>query len=156
MKIKELKSMIENNYLDDDAEIMFSGVRNGVKHHGYEVWSTEDSLGRESMHISIATEGDNDYAVVERDVQVELWLKKADQLLIDIRTERGKNRDKVHTKEKELNDLEEEIEFEIPKTLAPRRNNQILNQLPLNPVWPVINTFLLLKVSWKNKLSLSI
>ena len=112
MKIKELKSMIENNYLDDDAEIMFSGVRNGVKHHGYEVWSTEDSLGRESMHISIATEGDNDYAVVERDVQVELWLMKADQLLIDIRTERGKNRDKVHTKEKELNDLEEEIEFD--------------------------------------------
>ena len=68
MKIRELKSMIENNYLDDDAEIMFSGVRNGVKHHGYEVWSTEDSLGRESMHISIATEGDNDYAVVERDI----------------------------------------------------------------------------------------
>ena len=50
--------------------------------------------------------------MVERDVQVDLWLKKADQLLIDIRTERGKNRDKVHTKEKELNDLEEEIEFD--------------------------------------------
>ena len=112
MKIKELKSMIENNYLDDDAEIMFSGVRNGVKHHGYEVWSTEDSLGRESMHISIATEGDNDYAVVERDVQVELWLKKADQLVIDIRTEMGMYRDWTHPNKKELDDLIDDIEFD--------------------------------------------
>ena len=112
MKIKELKSMIENNYLDDDAEIMFSGVRNGVKHHGYEVWSTEDSLGRESMHISIATEGDNDYAVVERDVQVELWLKKADQLVIDINTEMGKYRDWTHPNKKELDDLRDDIEFD--------------------------------------------
>ena len=112
MKIKELKSMIENNYLDDDAEIMFSGVRNGVKHHGYEVWSTEDSLGRESMHISIATEGDNDYAVVERDVQVELWLKKADQLVIDINTEMGKYRDWTHPNKKELDDLIDDIEFD--------------------------------------------
>ena len=112
MKIRELKSMIENNYLDDDAEIMFSGVRNGVKHHGYEVWSTEDSLGRESMHISIATEGDNDYAVVERDVQVELWLKKADQLVIDIRTERGMYRDWTHPNKKELDDLIDDIEFD--------------------------------------------
>ena len=112
MKIKELKSMIENNYLDDDAEIMFSGVRNGVKHHGYEVWSTEDSLGRESMHISIATEGDNDYAVVERDVQVELWLKKADQLLIDINTEKGMYRDWTHPNKKELDDLIDDIEFD--------------------------------------------
>ena len=112
MKIKELKSMIENNYLDDDAEIMFSGVRNGVKHHGYEVWSTEDSLGRESMHISIATEGDNDYAVVERDVQVELWLKKADQLVIDIRTEMGMYRDWTPPNKKELDDLIDDIEFD--------------------------------------------
>ena len=112
MKIKELKSMIENNYLDDDAEIMFSGVRNGVKHHGYEVWSTEDSLGRESMHISIATEGDNDYAVVERDVQVELWLKKADQLVIDINTEMGMYRDWTHPNKKELDDLIDDIEFD--------------------------------------------
>jgi len=112
MKIKELKSMIENNYLDDDAEIMFSGVRNGVKHHGYEVWSTEDSLGRESMHISIATEGDNDYAVVERDVQVELWLKKADQLVIDINTEKGMYRDWTHPNKKELDDLRDDIEFD--------------------------------------------
>ena len=112
MKIKELKSMIENNYLDDDAEIMFSGVRNGVKHHGYEVWSTEDSLGRESMHISIATEGDNDYAVVERDVQVELWLKKADQLVIDINTEKGMYRDWTHPNKKELDDLIDDIEFD--------------------------------------------
>ena len=112
MKIKELKSMIENNYLDDDAEIMFSGVRNGVKHHGYEVWSTEDSLGRESMHISIATEGDNDYAVVERDVQVELWLKKADQLVIDINTEKGMYRDWAHPNKKELDDLIDDIEFD--------------------------------------------
>ena len=112
MKIKELKSMIENNYLDDDAEIMFSGVRNGIKHHGYEVWSTEDSLGRESMHISIATEGDNDYAVVERDVQVELWLKKADQLVIDINTEKGMYRDWTHPNKKELDDLIDDIEFD--------------------------------------------
>ena len=112
MKIKELKSMIENNYLDDDAEIMFSGVRNGVKHHGYEVWSTEDSLGRESMHISIATEGDSDYDVVERDVQVELWLKKADQLVIDIRTEMGMYRDWTHPNKKELDDLIDDIEFD--------------------------------------------
>ena len=112
MKIKELKSMIENNYLDDDAEIMFSGVRNGVKHHGYEVWSTEDSLGRESMHISIATEGDNDYAVVERDVQVELWLNKADQLVIDINTEKGMYRDWTHPNKKELDDLIDDIEFD--------------------------------------------
>ena len=112
MKSKELKSMIENNYLDDDAEIMFSGVRNGVKHHGYEVWSTEDSLGRESMHISIATEGDNDYAVVERDVQVELWLKKADQLVIDINTEKGMYRDWTHPNKKELDDLIDDIEFD--------------------------------------------
>ena len=112
MKIKELKSMIENNYLDDDAEIMFSGVRNGVKHHGYEVWSTEDSLGRESMHISIATEGANDYAVVERDVQVELWLKKADQLVIDINTEKGMYRDWTHPNKKELDDLIDDIEFD--------------------------------------------
>lgn len=112
MKIKELKSMIENNYLDDDAEIMFSGVRNGVKHHGYEVWTTEDSLGRESMHISIATEGDNDYAVVERDVQVELWLKKADQLVIDINTEKGMYRDWTHPNKKELDDLIDDIEFD--------------------------------------------
>ena len=112
MKIKELKSMIENNYLDDDAEIMFSGVRNGVKHHGYEVWSTEDSLGRESMHISIATEGDNDYDVVERDVQVELWLKKADQLVIDINTEMGMYRDWTHPNKKELDDLRDDIEFD--------------------------------------------
>ena len=112
MKIKELKSMIENNYLDDDAEILFSGVRNGVKHHGYEVWSTEDSLGRESMHISIATEGDNDYAVVERDVQVELWLKKADQLVIDINTEKGMYRDWTHPNKKELDDLIDDIEFD--------------------------------------------
>ena len=112
MKIKELKSMIENNYLDDDAEIMFSGVRNGVKHHGYEVWSTEDSLGRESMHISIATEGDNDYTVVERDVQVELWLKKADQLVIDINTEKGMYRDWTHPNKKELDDLIDDIEFD--------------------------------------------
>ena len=112
MKIRELKSMIENNYLDDDAEIMFSGVRNGVKHHGYEVWSTEDSLGRESMHISIATEGDNDYAVVERDVQVELWLKKADQLVIDINTEKGMYRDWTHPNKKELDDLIDDIEFD--------------------------------------------
>ena len=112
MKIRELKSMIENNYLDDDAEIMFSGVRNGVRHHGYEVWSTEDSLGRESMHISIATEGDNDYAVVERDVQVELWLKKADQLVIDIRTEMGMYRDWTHPNKKELDDLIDDIEFD--------------------------------------------
>ena len=112
MKIKELKSMIENNYLDDDAEIMFSGVRNGVKHHGYEVWSTEDSLGRESMHISIATEGDNDYAVVERDIQVELWLKKADQLVIDINTEMGMYRDWTHPNKKQLDDLRDDIEFD--------------------------------------------
>ena len=112
MKIKELKSMIENNYLDDDAEIMFSGVRNGVKHHGYEVWTTEDSLGRESMHISIATEGDNDYTVVERDVQVELWLKKADQLVIDINTEKGMYRDWTHPNKKELDDLIDDIEFD--------------------------------------------
>ena len=112
MKIRELKSMIENNYLDDDAEIMFSGVRNGVKHHGYEVWSTADSLGRESMHISIATEGDNDYAVVERDVQVELWLKKADQLVIDINTEKGMYRDWTHPNKKELDDLIDDIEFD--------------------------------------------
>jgi hypothetical protein len=112
MKIRELKSMIENNYLDDDAEIMFSGVRNGVKHHGYEVWSTEDSLGRESMHISIATEGDSDYDVVERDVQVELWLKKADQLVIDIRTEMGMYRDWTHPNKKELDDLIDDIEFD--------------------------------------------
>ena len=112
MKIKELKSMIENNYLDDDAEIMFSGVRNGVKHHGYEVWSTEDSLGRESMHISIATEGDSDYDVVERDVQVELWLKKADQLVIDINTEKGMYRDWTHPNKKELDDLIDDIEFD--------------------------------------------
>ena len=104
--------MIENNYLDDDAEIMFSGVRNGVKHHGYEVWTTEDSLGRESMHISIATEGDNDYAVVERDVQVELWLKKADQLVIDINTEKGMYRDWTHPNKKELDDLIDDIEFD--------------------------------------------
>ena len=112
MKIRELKSMIENNYLDDDAEIMFSGVRNGVKHHGYEVWSTEDSLGRESMHISIATEGDSDYDVVERDVQVELWLKKADQLVIDINTEMGMYRDWTHPNKKQLDDLRDDIEFD--------------------------------------------
>tara|TARA_Y100001970_G_scaffold95948_2_gene120925 strand:+ start:22 stop:456 length:435 start_codon:yes stop_codon:yes gene_type:complete len=112
MKIKELKSMIENNYLDDDAEIMFSGVRNGVKHHGYEVWSTEDSLGRNSMHISIATEGDNDYDVVERDVQVELWLSKADDLKIKINSQIGLYRDKVHPNKEELLDLIDDIDFD--------------------------------------------
>ncbi len=104
--------MIENNYLDDDAEIMFSGVRNGVKHHGYEVWSTEDSLGRNSMHISIATEGDNDYDVVERDVQVELWLSKADDLKIKINSQIGLYRDKVHPNKEELLDLIDDIDFD--------------------------------------------
>ena len=112
MKVKELKSILENNCLDDDAEIMFSGVRNGVKHHGYEMWTTEDVCGRDGIHISIATEGDNDYDVVERDIQVELWLERADQLVIDINTEMGMYRDWTHPNKKELDDLRDDIEFD--------------------------------------------
>ena len=112
MKVKELKSILENNCLDDDAEIMFSGVRNGVKHHGYEMWTTEDVCGRDGIHISIATEGDSDYDVVEKDIQVELWLEKADQLVIDINTEMGMYRDWTHPNKKQLDDLRDDIEFD--------------------------------------------
>ena len=42
MKIKDLKRMLESDYLDDDADVMMQGVRNGKIHCGYESWTTKD------------------------------------------------------------------------------------------------------------------
>lgn len=65
MKVKDLLNLIENNVLDENADIQFTGVRNGVRHEGYEIWTTEDDTGRNGLHITIATEGDSDFERVQ-------------------------------------------------------------------------------------------
>ena len=65
MKVGDLRRLIEDNYLDDDAYIKFSGVRDGKTFEGYELWTTDDDAGRETIHISIASEGDSDYQRVQ-------------------------------------------------------------------------------------------
>ena len=65
MKVGTLKEIIENNCLEDEAHIKFSGVRDGKTFEGYEVWTTEDDSGRETIHISIASEGDSDFERVQ-------------------------------------------------------------------------------------------
>ena len=67
MKIKDLKRILESDYLDDDADVMMQGVRNGKIHCGYESWTTKDGKGRDTIGLSIATEGDGDYAVIIRE-----------------------------------------------------------------------------------------
>lgn len=70
MKVGTLKEIIENNCLEDEAHIKFSGVRDGKTFEGYEVWTTEDDSGRETIHISIASEGDSDFE------RVQAWKNK--------------------------------------------------------------------------------
>ena len=67
IKVKSLYKIIENNVIDDDAEIVFTSVRTGINYAGYEMWQDEDHLGRPTIHISIATEGDSDHERIESD-----------------------------------------------------------------------------------------
>tara|TARA_Y200000002_G_C22626721_1_gene640638 strand:+ start:778 stop:1179 length:402 start_codon:yes stop_codon:yes gene_type:complete len=67
IKVKSLYKIIDNNVIDDDAEIVFTSVRTGINYAGYEMWKDEDHLGRSTIHISIATEGDSDHERIEAD-----------------------------------------------------------------------------------------
>ena len=80
MKVGTLKEIIENNYLDDEAHIKFSGVRDGKTFEGYEVWTTEDDSGRETIHISIASEGDSDFERVQAWKNKEMMKMYADKI----------------------------------------------------------------------------
>ena len=80
MKVKDLLNLIENNVLDENADIQFTGVRNGVRHEGYEIWTTEDDAGRNGLHISIATEGDSDFERVQVMKNSEMMKAFADKI----------------------------------------------------------------------------
>ena len=80
MKVKDLLNLIENNVLDENADIQFTGVRNGVRHEGYEIWTTEDDAGRNGLHITIATEGDTDFQKVREMKNSEMMKAFADKI----------------------------------------------------------------------------
>ena len=80
MKVGTLKEIIENNCLEDEAHIKFSGVRDGKTFEGYEVWTTEDDSGRETIHISIASEGDSDFERVQKWKNSEMMKEDASKL----------------------------------------------------------------------------
>ena len=80
MKVKDLLNLIENNVLDENADIQFTGVRNGVRHEGYEIWTTEDDAGRNGLHITIATEGDTDFQKVREMKNLEMMKAFADKI----------------------------------------------------------------------------
>ena len=80
MKVGTLKEIIENNCLEDEAHIKFSGVRDGKTFEGYEVWTTEDDSGRETIHISIASEGDSDFERVQVWKNSEMMKEFADKI----------------------------------------------------------------------------
>ena len=99
MKVGTLKKLIELNCLDDDAHIKFSGVRDGKTFEGYEVWTTEDDSGRETIHISIASEGDSDFE------RVQVW--KNSEMMKEFA---GKIHDSLERVTWELDEEDEEIE----------------------------------------------
>jgi len=105
MKVKDLLNLIENNVLDENADIQFTGVRNGVRHEGYEIWTTEDDAGRNGLHISIATEGDSDFERVQVMKNSEMMKEFA-----------GKIHDSLERVTWELDEEDEEIE-ELMKDL---------------------------------------
>ena len=80
MKVGTLKEIIENNFLEDEAHIKFSGVRDGKTFEGYEVWTTEDDSGRETIHISIASEGDSDFERVQKWKNSEMMKEYASKI----------------------------------------------------------------------------
>ena len=80
MKVGTLKEIIENNCLEDEAHIKFSGVRDGKTFEGYEVWTTEDDSGRETIHISIASEGDSDFERVQKWKNSEMMKEYASKI----------------------------------------------------------------------------
>ena len=80
MKVKDLLNLIENNVLDENADIQFTGVRNGVRHEGYEIWTTEDDAGRNGLHSTIATEGDTDFQKVREMKNSEMMKAFADKI----------------------------------------------------------------------------
>ena len=98
-------NLIENNVLDENADIQFTGVRNGVRHEGYEIWTTEDDAGRNGLHISIATEGDSDFERVQVMKNSEMMKEFA-----------GKIHDSLERVTWELDEEDEEIE-ELMKDL---------------------------------------
>jgi hypothetical protein len=80
MKVGTLREIIENNCLEDEAHIKFSGVRDGKTFEGYEVWTTEDDSGRETIHISIASEGDSDFERVQKWKNSEMMKEYASKI----------------------------------------------------------------------------
>ena len=80
MKVGTLKEIIENNCLEDEAHIKFSGVRDGKTFEGYEVCTTEDESGRETIHISIASEGDSDFERVQKWKNSEMMKEYASKI----------------------------------------------------------------------------
>ena len=80
MKVGDLRRLIEDNYLDDDAYIKFSGVRDGKTFEGYELWTTDDDAGKETIHISIASEGDSDFERVQVWKNSEMMKEFADKI----------------------------------------------------------------------------
>jgi hypothetical protein len=55
-------------------------VRDGKTFEGYEVWTTEDDSGRETIHISIASEGDSDFERVQKWKNSEMMKEYASKI----------------------------------------------------------------------------
>ena len=126
MKVKDLLNLIENNVLDENADIQLTGVRNGVRHEGYEIWTTEDDVGRNGLHISIATEGDSDFARVRVEKNSEQMKTFADKIHESLERVTWVLDNEVEEIEELMNDLYNEHYYDMTGLIAMKQRAETL------------------------------